>query len=47
MHPDLGRPEFAAFYASKPMLDVGQALMRCERNELMMALFQLLVRPPA
>lgn len=43
-HPQLGHTRtFAGFYGSPGMLDVAQALMGCERQEMMISLFNMLV----
>ncbi|EJD36899.1 hypothetical protein AURDEDRAFT_116990 [Auricularia subglabra TFB-10046 SS5] len=45
MHPDLGEPEFAKWYAGDGLTGVARGLLQCEDENLQMELFNLLINP--
>jgi len=45
MHPDLGEPAFAKFYASQELRDAARLLLDCQYENLQMELFNLLINP--
>ncbi|KAI9197103.1 uncharacterized protein BJ171DRAFT_446542 [Polychytrium aggregatum] len=45
MHPDLGEPVFAQYYASEPMLKTITELLEVPRDQLQLELFNLLINP--
>ncbi|KDQ10252.1 hypothetical protein BOTBODRAFT_190580 [Botryobasidium botryosum FD-172 SS1] len=45
MHPALGEPAFAEWYASDALLTTAMGLLGCEEGDLQMELFNLLINP--
>ncbi|KAA1470842.1 hypothetical protein DENSPDRAFT_836743 [Dentipellis sp. KUC8613] len=47
MHPALGEPVFARWYASPELRGVARMLLGCEEEDLQMELFNMLINPTA
>ncbi|KAI0631664.1 hypothetical protein C8Q77DRAFT_1128190 [Trametes polyzona] len=45
MHPDLGEPAFARWYTSDALVHVVQELLGCDKDDLQMELFNMLINP--